>query len=190
MKFISLLLTLFVGIFILIGSLYGINNKKNKKITDFSISMAFGVIIFLIIFSLIPETYEVLNEHYIEIIKSEDKSTGEKIFAINEYIDINKDFNYEFITPFIIELENSYLFNEELELFEKIDNTVKDEIIKNDIMKNKIHIYQMLGMYKEQEELAIIYNEKNNNKQSKEIRHQMPSIFFQPAEKKASSVPA
>ena len=62
MKFISLLLTLFVGIFILIGSLYGINNKKNKKITDFSISMAFGVIIFLIIFSLIPETYEVLNE--------------------------------------------------------------------------------------------------------------------------------
>lgn len=119
--------------------------------------------------SVVNRTYEILNDYYIEIIKSEDKSTGEKFFAINEYIDINKDFNYEFIKPFIIELENSYLFNEELELFEKIDNTVKDEIIKNDIMKNKIHIYQMLGMYKEQEELAIIYNEKNNNKQSKEI---------------------
>ena len=62
MNFISLLLTLFVGIFILIGSLCGINYKSNKKLTDFSISMAFGVIIFLIIFSLIPETFEVLHE--------------------------------------------------------------------------------------------------------------------------------
>ena len=62
MHFISLLLTLFVGIFILIGSLYGINYNSNKKITDFSISMAFGVIIFLIVFSLIPETFEILSE--------------------------------------------------------------------------------------------------------------------------------
>lgn len=62
MNFISLLLTLFVGIFILIGSLCGINYKSNKKLTDFSISMAFGVIIFLIIFSLVPETFEVLHE--------------------------------------------------------------------------------------------------------------------------------
>ena len=62
MNFISLLLTLFVGVFILVGSLCGINYKNNKKLTDFSISMAFGVIIFLILFSLIPETYEVLNE--------------------------------------------------------------------------------------------------------------------------------
>ena len=62
MNFISLLLTLFVGLFILVGSLCGIMYKNNKKLTDFSISMAFGVIIFLIIFSLIPETFEVLNE--------------------------------------------------------------------------------------------------------------------------------
>ena len=62
MNFISLLLTLFVGLFILIGSLCGITYKNNKRLTDFSISMAFGVIIFLIIFSLIPETFEVLNE--------------------------------------------------------------------------------------------------------------------------------
>ena len=62
MNFISVLLTLFVGVFILIGSLCGVNYKNNKKITDFSISMAFGVIIFLIIFSLIPETFEVLSE--------------------------------------------------------------------------------------------------------------------------------
>ena len=61
MNFISLFLTLFVGVFILIGSLCGINYKSNKKITDFSISMAFGVIIFLILFSLIPETFEALN---------------------------------------------------------------------------------------------------------------------------------
>ena len=62
MNFISLLLTLFVGLFILVGSLCGITYKNNKKLTDFSISMAFGVIVFLIIFSLIPETFEVLNE--------------------------------------------------------------------------------------------------------------------------------
>ena len=62
MSFISLLLTLFVGTFILIGSLCGITYKNNKKLTDLSISMAFGVIVFLIIFSLIPETFEVLNE--------------------------------------------------------------------------------------------------------------------------------
>lgn len=61
MNFVSLLLTLFVGIFILLGSFIGIYNKNNSKLTDFSISIAFGVITSLIIFELLPETYEILS---------------------------------------------------------------------------------------------------------------------------------
>lgn len=61
MNLISLLLTLFVGLFIIFGSIIGISFKSNKKITDFSISIAFGVIISLIIFEILPESYEVLS---------------------------------------------------------------------------------------------------------------------------------
>ena len=56
----ELLLTLLVGLFILLGSLCTIK-FNNKKFTDFSISLAFGVIISLIVFELLPEVYEVLN---------------------------------------------------------------------------------------------------------------------------------
>lgn len=62
MHFIALVLTLLVGLFILIGSIIGLNYKDNKKITDFSISIAFGVIISLILFEIIPETYETLSD--------------------------------------------------------------------------------------------------------------------------------
>ena len=61
MNFISLLITLLVGLFIVLGSFIGLNYKNNKKFTDFSISVAFGVIISLIIFEILPETYEILN---------------------------------------------------------------------------------------------------------------------------------
>lgn len=62
MNFVALLLTLFVGLFILIGSIVSIYYKNNSKITDFSIALAFGVIISLIIFELIPETFSILND--------------------------------------------------------------------------------------------------------------------------------
>lgn len=61
MKLVALILTLIVGLFILIGSFIGLNYKKNKRFTDFSISIAFGVIVSLILFEILPETYEVLN---------------------------------------------------------------------------------------------------------------------------------
>ena len=61
MSFVFLLLTLFVGLFILLGSIIGINYKNNKVVTDFSISVAFGVIISLILFEILPETYEILS---------------------------------------------------------------------------------------------------------------------------------
>ena len=63
MNLIALILTLFVGLFILIGSIIGIVFKKNKKIIDLSISIAFGVIITLISFELIPEILEIFIEN-------------------------------------------------------------------------------------------------------------------------------
>ena len=61
MNLVALLLTLLVGLFILVGSFMGLNYKNNNKFTDFSISIAFGVIISLILFEILPETYEILN---------------------------------------------------------------------------------------------------------------------------------
>ena len=61
MNLVALLLTLAVGLFILVGSFIGLNYKNNKKFTDFSIAIAFGVIISLILFEILPETFEVLN---------------------------------------------------------------------------------------------------------------------------------
>lgn len=62
MNFVSLLLTLFVGLFILVGSYCGLHYKDNKNFTDFSICVAFGVIISLILFEILPEDYEILTE--------------------------------------------------------------------------------------------------------------------------------
>lgn len=61
MKFLGLTLTLLVGLFILIGNVFASKFKDNKRFTDFSISLAFGVIIALILFEILPETYEVLR---------------------------------------------------------------------------------------------------------------------------------
>lgn len=61
MNLVALLLTLLVGLFILAGSYIGLTYKNNKTFTDFSISVAFGVIVSLILFEILPETFEVLN---------------------------------------------------------------------------------------------------------------------------------
>ncbi len=66
---LSLILSLLVGFFILIGSLISIFYKDNKKFTDFSISIAFGVIVGLIVLEILPETFEILNGE-IGIIRS------------------------------------------------------------------------------------------------------------------------
>ena len=60
MNLISLFLTFIVGLFIIGGSLCGIKYVKNKKFVDFSISLAFGVIISLICLEILPETYKIL----------------------------------------------------------------------------------------------------------------------------------
>ena len=65
MNFLGLALTFFVGLFILIGTVFATKFKDNKRFTDFSISLAFGVIFALILFELIPETYEVLLQTHL-----------------------------------------------------------------------------------------------------------------------------
>lgn len=60
MKYIGLALTLLVGLFILLGNVFASKFKDNKRFTDFSISLAFGVIIALIVLEILPETYEIL----------------------------------------------------------------------------------------------------------------------------------
>lgn len=62
MNFVALLLTLLVGLFIFIGSLCSIYFKNNKKFTDFSICVAFGVIVSLIALEILPESLEILSE--------------------------------------------------------------------------------------------------------------------------------
>ena len=69
MNFVSLLLTLLVGLFIILGSYIGLNYKNNKKLTDLSISIAFGVIASLILFEILPETFEIMNSQ-LSIIRS------------------------------------------------------------------------------------------------------------------------
>lgn len=58
---IGLGLTLTVGIFILIGSLIIVFTKNNQKIVNFSISLAFTVMIGLVFLELFPEAIEHLN---------------------------------------------------------------------------------------------------------------------------------
>lgn len=62
MNILALILTFLVGLFIFTGYICGIKFKNNNKLTDFSLSLAFGVIISLIVLELIPETYEILNK--------------------------------------------------------------------------------------------------------------------------------
>jgi ZIP family zinc transporter len=61
MNFVGILLTFVVGLFIFIGSLFATKFKNNKRFTDFSISLAFGVILALVLFELLPEVYEILS---------------------------------------------------------------------------------------------------------------------------------
>lgn len=58
----GILLTILSGFSILIGTLIAFLLKNNKKLTDFSISMAAGVMSTLLIIELIPESFELLNE--------------------------------------------------------------------------------------------------------------------------------
>lgn len=62
---LGLLTTLVLGVFILIGALIAFLVKKKERVADFSIGLAFGVIVMLIIRDLIPELIEHLGLKHI-----------------------------------------------------------------------------------------------------------------------------
>lgn len=64
-EIIGLLITLLLGVFVLIGALVAFLANKKDKITDFSLGLAFSVIIMLIIIDLIPDVVEHLGLKYI-----------------------------------------------------------------------------------------------------------------------------
>ena len=62
---VGLLTTLILGIFILIGAGISLLINKKDKVIDFSIGLAFGVIVTLIVTDLLPEIFESLGLKYI-----------------------------------------------------------------------------------------------------------------------------
>lgn len=64
-EIIGLLITFLLGLFILIGALVAFLANKKQKIADFSLGLAFSVIIMLIVLDLIPEVIEHLGMSYI-----------------------------------------------------------------------------------------------------------------------------
>ena len=63
MNLAAFLLTLFVGLFILAGTIIGMSLKDNKKFINMSISIAFGVVVTLIAVELIPEVLGILTDN-------------------------------------------------------------------------------------------------------------------------------
>ena len=62
---VGLLTTLILGIFILIGAGISLLINKKDKVIDFSIGLAFGVIVTLIVTDLLPEIFENLSIKHI-----------------------------------------------------------------------------------------------------------------------------
>ena len=62
---LGLLTTLLLGIFIIIGALIALLIKKKDKVVDFSLGLAFSIIVMLILTHMLPETIESLGIKYI-----------------------------------------------------------------------------------------------------------------------------
>lgn len=59
----GLWMTLLLGIFILIGSVIVFLTKNNDKFIDFSLSLALGVIVMIMLTDLIPESLEIFEDN-------------------------------------------------------------------------------------------------------------------------------
>ena len=64
---LGLVTTLLLGLFIIIGAFIAFQIKKKEKVIDFSLGLAFGVIIMLILTHMLPETIDHLGLKYIYI---------------------------------------------------------------------------------------------------------------------------
>lgn len=60
----GLLITLVLGLFIVVGALITFASKNNNKFVNFSISLAFSVMIMLMFVDLIPEVKEIFIEKF------------------------------------------------------------------------------------------------------------------------------
>lgn len=60
---LSLLLTLFAGLFFLVGVIIALVGKNNKNLTNFSIGMAFVVLIILLLVDILPECLELFTDY-------------------------------------------------------------------------------------------------------------------------------
>lgn len=62
--FISLLLCLIVGLFTMIGLIFVFKSKKDSLLIDFSIALAFSVLITLGCLEILPESYELISGEF------------------------------------------------------------------------------------------------------------------------------
>lgn len=63
-QFIGLILTFIVGLSIILGTIIVLKTKNNEKVISISVSIAFGVMISLIIFDLLPEAFELIEYEF------------------------------------------------------------------------------------------------------------------------------
>ena len=61
----SILITAVAGLFFLVGAVLALLGKNKKFLSEFSLGMAFSVMIMLLVFDIIPEIVESLKEKYI-----------------------------------------------------------------------------------------------------------------------------
>lgn len=60
----AILVTLFMGIFIIIGGVLGLVSWNSEKLMNFLMSLAIGVIIPLVTIEIMPEVFEIFSEEY------------------------------------------------------------------------------------------------------------------------------
>lgn len=68
-EFNTLILTMITGLFFVAGAIIIFMSKNNDKLVNFSISMAFGVILMLIMLELLPESYELMGQNFDGLVK-------------------------------------------------------------------------------------------------------------------------
>lgn len=64
----GLFITLVLGLFIVIGAIITFASKNNNKFVHFSISLAFSVMVMLMIVDLIPEVKEIFTEEFNNVL--------------------------------------------------------------------------------------------------------------------------
>ena len=64
-EILGVFITLLLGVFVLIGAMVALLVSRKGQVIDFSLGLAFSVIIMLIVLDLIPEVIEHLGIKYI-----------------------------------------------------------------------------------------------------------------------------